>query len=62
MNNVFIIRYGHDYEHDTIFGVYSSRYLANKAKKALIETTDDCYDYYTVTSYLLDDKTVKELT
>ena len=30
---VYIIRYGYYYEHDNIFGVYTSRYKANKAIK-----------------------------
>jgi len=55
-NKVWVLRYGFDYEHDTIFGVYTSYYKANKAKKALIDITDDGYDYYAVTNFLLDDK------
>jgi len=31
--NVYVIRYGFDYEHDNILGVYSSYYFAGKAKK-----------------------------
>ena len=28
---VYIVRYGYNYEHDNIFGVYTSRYKAKKA-------------------------------
>ena len=31
--NIYLIRYGFDYEHDSILGVYSSYYYAGKAKK-----------------------------
>jgi len=50
------LRYGFDYEHDTIFGVYSSYYRASKAKKALIEITSNDYDYYKVDCFIIDEK------
>ena len=56
---VHTLSYGHDYEHDTIFGVYSSRYHANKAKKSLIEITDDKYDCYIVRTFILNEKIVR---
>ena len=55
-DKVWILRYGFDYEHDTIFGVYSSYYKATKAKKSLIEITDTGYDYYSVVCFTLDEK------
>ena len=58
MSKVWTLRYGFDYEHDTIFGIYTSYYKANKAKKALIKITDDGYDYYTVQVFELDEKVV----
>ena len=56
MKKVWVLRYGFDYEHGTIFGVYSSYKYANTAKEALIEITDDGYDYYKVTMFKVDDK------
>ena len=37
---VYIIRYGYYYEHDNIFGVYTSRYKANKAIKKHTSSED----------------------
>ncbi len=56
MTNVWTLRCGFDYEHDTIFGIYTSYYKANKAKKALMDVTDNGYDYYSVNAYVLDEK------
>ena len=55
---VWTLRYGFDYEHDTIFGIYTSYYKAKKAKSALIEITDNGYDYYTVSCFSLDEKII----
>ena len=43
---VYIIRYGYYYEHDNIFGVYTSRYKAIKAIKKHT-SSEDCllYEY-----------------
>ena len=56
MTKVWTLHYGFDYEHDTIFGVYTSYYKANKAKRELTEITDNGYDYYNVKCFILDEK------
>ena len=53
---VLILRYGFDYEHDNIFGAYSSHYYAKKAKKALVGITDNDYDYCTISTFNVDEK------
>ena len=57
-DKVWILHYGFDYEHDTIFGAYTSYYKAKKAREALIGLTDSGYDYYNIKCMLLDDKVV----
>jgi hypothetical protein len=58
IEQVWILRYGFDYEYDTIFGAYTSYYKANEAKEELIEITGNEYDYYTVSCFNLDEKVV----
>ena len=58
MEKVWTLRYGFNYEHDAIFGVYTSFYKADKARKALIDITSNGYDYYTVSAHILDEKVV----
>lgn len=59
-DKVYTLRYGFDYEYDTIFGIYTSYYKANKAKKALIKITENGYDYYIVSCFKLNEKVVKD--
>ena len=54
--NVYVLRYGFYHEHDTIFGVYSSHYYAKKAKDALVQVTENGYDYYSIKTFILNDK------
>ena len=43
---VYIVRYGFYYEHDNIFGVYTSRYKAKKAIEKHTQNEDYILHYY----------------
>lgn len=57
-NNIYVIRYGYDYEHDYVLGVYSSYYYANKAKKEFIASDKFIqyqYHYVKIECYIMNE-------
>mgnify|MGYP000256276147 CR=1 FL=1 len=62
-NNAYVIRYGFDYEHDNILGVYSSYYFAGKAKKKFERSEENKkmqYHYIKIECYVLDEEPVSK--
>lgn len=56
-DTVFVIRYGFDYEHDNILGIYSSYYYANKAKKQFLNSEhfkQFNYHYVNIETFLMN--------
>jgi hypothetical protein len=62
-NEVYVIRYGFDYEHDHILGVYNSYYYAGKAKKEFIRSEANSqmqYHYIKIECYVLNESLNKD--
>ena len=57
-NIAYVIRYGFDYEHDNILGIFTSYYYANKAKKEFLISKQYKkfeYHYVNIESYELNE-------
>lgn len=58
MNNIWIIRYGHNYEHDRILGAFSSKKIANKELEDFLKNSEVVYGYCYIEKLEID-KTYK---
>ena len=54
MKYAWILKYGFDYEHVNIEGIYSSFKRADEARKKTMVITNDDYDYYIIDRFEID--------